>query len=101
MRVLEPREQIAIRVGNRICHWEEGRAIIFDDAYDHEAWNRTDKTRIILFVDFVRPLRFSANVLNWIILNAALFMPYIREGYDHHRRWERSFHQGRYNRMRR
>ncbi len=93
--VPEPRDQIAIRVGDRICHWEEGRALIFDDAYDHEAWNRTDKTRVILFVDFMRPLRFPADVLNRIILNAAVFTPYIQEGYDHHRRWERSFHHGR------
>jgi ornithine lipid ester-linked acyl 2-hydroxylase len=93
--VPEPRDQIAIRVGDRICHWEEGRAIIFDDAYNHEAWNRTDKTRVILFVDFVRPLRFPANVLNWIILNVAVFTPYIQEGCDRHRQWERSFHKGR------
>ncbi len=91
--VPEPRNQIAIRVGDRICHWEEGRGLIFDDAYEHEAWNRTDKTRVILFVDFVRPLRFPANIFNWIILNVALFTPYIQEGYENHRRWERSFHQ--------
>jgi beta-hydroxylase len=92
--VPEPRGQIAIRVGDVICHWEEGRALIFDDAYDHEAWNRTGKTRVILFVDFVRPLHFPANLLNWIILHVAIFTPYIQEGYDHHRRWERAFHKG-------
>jgi beta-hydroxylase len=92
--VPEPRNQIGIRVGDRICHSEEGRALIFDDAYDHEAWNRTGKTRVILFVDFVRPLNFPANLLNWIVLNVAIFTPYIREGYDHHRRWEKSFHKG-------
>jgi aspartyl/asparaginyl beta-hydroxylase (cupin superfamily) len=31
--------------------------MIFDDTYEHEAWNDTDKTRVVLFVDFVRPLR--------------------------------------------
>ena len=83
---------IAIRVGEEICHWEEGRALIFDDAHEHEAWNRTDKTRVILFADFVRPLRFPANVLNWIVLNVAVFTPYVREGYDNHRKWERRFY---------
>jgi aspartyl/asparaginyl beta-hydroxylase (cupin superfamily) len=92
--VPEPRDQIAIRVGDVICHWEEGRALIFDDAHDHEAWNRTGETRVILFVDFVRPLHFPANLLNWFILHVAIFTPYIREGYDHHRRWERAFHKG-------
>ncbi len=93
--VPEPRDRIAIRVGNRICHWEEGRALIFDDSHEHEAWNRTDKTRVVLFVDFVRPLHFPANLLNWVILNVALFTPYIQEGYQNHLRWERSFHEGR------
>ena len=31
--------------------------MIFDDTYEHEAWNDTDRTRVVLFVDFVRPLR--------------------------------------------
>jgi hypothetical protein len=24
-------------VGNQLYHWEEGKALIFDDAYEHEA----------------------------------------------------------------
>ena len=93
--VPEPRDQVAIRVAGRVCHWEEGRALIFDDAYEHEAWNKTDKVRVVLFVDFVKPLRFPANLVNWLILNVAAFTPYIREGYDKHRKWERAFHRGR------
>ncbi len=92
--VPEPRDQVAIRVGTRVCHWEEGRALIFDDAYEHEAWNNTDKVRVVLFVDFVKPLRFPASVLNRLILSAAVFTPYIREGYGKHREWERVFHRG-------
>jgi ornithine lipid ester-linked acyl 2-hydroxylase len=93
--VPEPRDKVAIRVGDRVCHWEEGRALIFDDAYEHEAWNRTEKVRVVLFVDFVKPLRFPANILNWMILNIALFTPFVREGYDNHRQWERKFYQDR------
>ncbi|MGO8952455.1 MAG: aspartyl/asparaginyl beta-hydroxylase domain-containing protein [Rhodomicrobium sp.] len=93
--VPEPRDQVAIRVADRIHHWEEGRALIFDDAYEHEAWNKTDKLRVILFVDFVKPLRFPASALNWLILNIAVFTPFIREGYGKHREWERAFHKGK------
>ncbi len=93
--VPEPKDQVAIRVGDEICHWDEGRALIFDDAYEHEAWNRTDKVRVVLFVDFVKPLRFPANILNWLILNIAVFTPFVREGHDNHREWERSFHKER------
>jgi aspartyl/asparaginyl beta-hydroxylase (cupin superfamily) len=92
--VPEPCDQVAIRVGDRICHWEEGRALIFDDAYEHEAWNKTDKVRVVLFVDFVKPLRFPANIVNWLILNIAVFTPFVQEGHEKHRQWERSFHKG-------
>jgi ornithine lipid ester-linked acyl 2-hydroxylase len=88
----EPRQDVAIRVGQDICHWEEGRALLFDDAYEHEAWNRTPHTRVVLFVDFVKPLRFPANLLNWILLNLAVFTPFIRESGDNHRAWERRFY---------
>jgi len=87
----ELREQTAIRVGSDICHWSEGRALIFDDAYDHEAWNRTDKLRVVLFVDFVKPLRFPANVLNWLVLHLAVFTPFVREGTENLRAWEKRF----------
>ena len=90
--VPEPRDQIAIRVKDQICHWSEGRVLIFDDAYEHEAWNHSDKTRVVLFVDFVKPLAFPANFVNWLLMNIALFTPFIREGLDNHKEWEKRFY---------
>jgi ornithine lipid ester-linked acyl 2-hydroxylase len=90
--VPEPRDKLAIRVDQRICQWEEGKALIFDDAYEHEAWNHTDRTRVVLFVDFVKPLRFPARLINWLLLNLAVFTPFIREGRDNHKEWERRFY---------
>lgn len=90
--VPEPRDKLAIRVDKQICHWEEGKALVFDDAYNHEAWNHTDKTRVVLFVDFVKPLRFPANLVNWLLLNIAVFTPFIREGLDNHKEWEKRFY---------
>jgi ornithine lipid ester-linked acyl 2-hydroxylase len=90
--VPEPRDRIAIRVANQIYHWQEGKAVVFDDAYEHEAWNDSDKTRVVLFVDFVKPLRFPANLVNWLLLNLAVFTPFIREGMDAQKAWERRFY---------
>jgi beta-hydroxylase len=84
-------DQIGIRVENTVCHWEEGRVLIFDDAYEHEAWNYSDSVRVVLFVDFVKPLRFPANIVNWCLLNLAVFTPFIREGYKAQKQWERRF----------
>src|SRR5688500_6062687 len=88
----EPIDGAAIRVGPEQHHWAEGRVLIFDDAYEHEAWNETGEARVVLFVDFEKPLRFPANVLNRLLLNAAPFTPFLRETADNLRRWERRFH---------
>lgn len=85
-------EKIGIRIGPETCHWKEGAALVFDDAYEHEAWNETDQARVVLFVDFVKPLRFPANILNNILLSLAVFTPFVREGNANLRRWERQFH---------
>ena len=92
LRVPEPRERLAIRVGPEQHHWQEGRVLIFDDAYEHEAWNDTGQVRVVLFVDFEKPLRFPANILNRLLLGVAPFTPFLREGADNLRRWERRFH---------
>jgi ornithine lipid ester-linked acyl 2-hydroxylase len=100
--VLVPRtqERLAIRVGSEEHHWQEGRVLIFDDAYEHEVWNETKHVRVVLFVDFARPLRFPANVLNRLLLALAGFTPFLREGSANLRRWEQGFHGDRSERTR-
>jgi aspartyl/asparaginyl beta-hydroxylase (cupin superfamily) len=90
--VQEPRELAAIRIGSEVRHWREGQALIFDDAYEHEAWNETGHERVVLFIDFAKPLSFPANVLNCLLLNLAVFTPFLREGSENLRRWEQRFH---------
>lgn len=43
------------RVGNETREWVEGRAWLFDDTMEHEAWNDSDRTRVILLFDVWRP----------------------------------------------
>ena len=45
-------------------YWKDGEAVMFDETYIHQAENRTDTTRVILFCDIERPL--SNPVLRWI-----------------------------------
>jgi beta-hydroxylase len=86
------RDKIAIRVDRQVCHWEEGKVLIFDDAYEHEAWNHSDSTRVVLFVDFVKPTRFPASLVNQALMNLAVFTPFIQEGMEKHKAWEEAFH---------
>jgi beta-hydroxylase len=91
--VPEPRDRLGIRVENAVYRWREGEAVVFDDAYEHEAWNYTLQTRVVLFVDFRKPLRFPASVINWLLLHLAVFTPFVREGMDNQRAWEKRFYE--------
>lgn len=45
----------ALKVGGEVHEWREGRAVVFDDTYEHEAWNRSDRTRVVLIFDLWNP----------------------------------------------
>lgn len=44
-----------LRVGDECREWEEGRLLIFDDTFEHEAYNGSDLTRIVLIFDIWNP----------------------------------------------
>lgn len=43
------------RVGGETRQWREGELLVFDDTVEHEAWNDSDRDRIILIFDVWRP----------------------------------------------
>lgn len=45
----------ALRVGGDVHHWQKGEAMLFDDTFEHEAWNESDRLRVILLCDQWRP----------------------------------------------
>jgi len=48
-------EGCAFRVGNDTREWVPGKAWVFDDTIEHEAWNRSDKLRVVLIFDIWHP----------------------------------------------
>lgn len=44
----------AIRVGQQTRAWREGEVFVFDDTYEHEAWNRSESPRVVMLLDFKR-----------------------------------------------
>jgi aspartate beta-hydroxylase len=48
-------EDCALVVGGEARAWREGEAVAFDDTYEHEAWNRGSRTRVVLIVDVWNP----------------------------------------------
>jgi aspartyl/asparaginyl beta-hydroxylase (cupin superfamily) len=45
----------ALRVGNETREWRFGETLIFDDSFEHEAWNRGESQRVVLLFEIWRP----------------------------------------------
>lgn len=46
-----PAGDCAMRVGGEARGWHEGKAVVFDDLYEHEVWNNTTEDRLVLVAD--------------------------------------------------
>ena len=89
LKVPEPREKCRIRVDKETRHWEEGKGLMFDDSFRHEAWNETDGIRVVLFIDIVRPMRFPLSLINNIFLQLIAWSPFVREGNKNQKQWDK------------
>lgn len=48
-------EDCALRVGGEDHTWREGEVVVFDDTYEHEAWNHSPHLRVVLIFDIWNP----------------------------------------------
>ncbi|MFO1538817.1 MAG: aspartyl/asparaginyl beta-hydroxylase domain-containing protein [Actinomycetota bacterium] len=88
LRVPEPAGACGIRVRGETRHWVEGESLVFDDVWEHSAWNESDGWRVVLFVDFARPLPAPARWCNAAFLRAIAWSPFVQDGKARHRAWE-------------
>ncbi len=88
----ERADACGIDVAGEQRHWREGDSLIFDDTFVHSAWNDSAERRIVLFVDFARPLRFPANLVNRAILRLIARSGYVQEAKLNYRQWKAMQH---------
>ena len=88
----EPKEKCRIRIDDQIKVWEEGKTLIFDDTYNHEVWNDTEGHRVVLLVDFLRPLKFPFNLINKLVFNVSVFAPFVTETAANFKKWENKYY---------
>jgi aspartate beta-hydroxylase len=50
-----PDGDLALSVAGELLRWQEGRCFSFDDTFEHEAWNRSDGTRVVMLLDAWNP----------------------------------------------
>ncbi len=78
LRVPQDSDRCWLRVDDRICHWREGELLIFDDTYEHEVRNDTDDVRVVLFLDFDRPMDTVGTLVNALLLALLRMSAYVR-----------------------
>lgn len=90
----QDRERCRMRVRDQIVTWEPGKLVVFDDFNYHEVWNDTDEERVVLIVDFNRPMRPLGRLLNtafiWALKQTAYFKDTKRNLKDWDERLERA-----------
>jgi len=91
LAIPDPPDLCGISVGGEVAHWREGQTMFFDDGYEHFAWNDSDQTRVVLFLDLIRPLHGPAAAVNRFLLKAIGASPFLKDAQRRHEAWERRF----------
>jgi len=53
--LLVPPDCGALAVAREARPWQEGQCLVFDDSFVHEAWNKSEHTRVVLIFDLWNP----------------------------------------------
>ncbi len=85
-----PPGRLRMQVGDRTVSWREGETLLFDDTWPHEVWNETDGTRIVLLVQFERPLRQPGRAVAAAFLAGIRRSPFVKEAVNNIALWEES-----------
>lgn len=80
-----------IRVGNSIRHWRNGHSMLFDDTFEHEVWNDSDETRVVLFVDVIRDLPWYLALPNRGFIGLIRNSPFIKRALANSEAWQETF----------
>ncbi len=92
--LIVPRDgDVRMRVDDRIVRWAEGETLVFDDTYDHEVWNETAGTRVVLLIQFERPLRRPGKWIADLFLGIVRRSAFVQEARDNIRSWNEAVKQ--------
>ena len=87
--VPEDSQNCWIRVDQEIHPWAEGKCLVFDDTYEHEVRNDTEDRRVVLFLDFDRPMDRIGRMANAILIGLLRNSAYVRDPMRNLAAWNR------------
>jgi len=76
--VVPDSEDVFINIDNNKTYWHEGESFIFDDTLLHEAINNSAERRVVLIIDYIKPLPRVLNLVNKMIINIIKKSPLIQ-----------------------
>lgn len=76
--VPEPAGSCQLRVLDDVLAYREGESILFDDTFEHEAWNRAAAPRVTLLLEVDRPLPTPYRQFNTLTQRAFTLYPEAR-----------------------
>jgi aspartyl/asparaginyl beta-hydroxylase (cupin superfamily) len=86
--LIVPRDgDVRMRIDTRIVRWAEGETLVFDDTYQHEVWNDTTGTRVVLLIQFERPLRNPGKAIAGFFLRAVRRSAFVQEARTNISKW--------------
>jgi beta-hydroxylase len=81
-----------MRIEKEYIYWQEGKTAVFDDTFEHEVWNNTSETRVVLLIDVMRPFKPPLNFINNTIVKLIGNSSYVKEAMQNHKKWETDFY---------
>lgn len=64
--------------GSKKYSWKNGESVFFDDTFDHYVENNTDEERVVLYVDFIRPMPKIFEFISLKLIGALKKSPYVQ-----------------------
>lgn len=86
--VPKKREDCRMQVGEETLHWEDGRTLVFDDTNHHEVWNDTDEPRVVLLLQFRRPVGPLGRIVGGIFLGGIRRSRFVQDARAEMGEWE-------------
>jgi aspartyl/asparaginyl beta-hydroxylase (cupin superfamily) len=84
------REACRMQVADEILVWEEGKVLVFDDTAYHEVWNETDEMRVILLIQFRRPVGAVGRALGSLFLGGVRRSRFVQDARSSLGDWEKA-----------
>ncbi|MBV8972310.1 MAG: aspartyl/asparaginyl beta-hydroxylase domain-containing protein [Sphingomonadaceae bacterium] len=91
LKVPREAERCRMQVDSEIVHWGEGQSFLFDDTYEHEVWNDTDETRVILLIQVRRPMAWPGSIAPDLFLWGVRRSPFVKDAVKNIEQWEAAY----------